>query len=123
MNSLTRVAFAGVACGLAALLMIATAPMTGANAGAIGFLMDRTLGSSWQVIPIFTLVPFLIVFIIYTCLISIGMYILLNSSDNAPYPPLDENGRPMKACFGRHTPFHWIRQSDHKTPPIPVRKG
>jgi len=32
---------------------------------------------------------------------------------NADYPPKDEKGRPMKACFGtRGTSFRWVRQAD-----------
>lgn len=37
---------------------------------------------------------------------------LMMSGGNQPYPPRDEKGRPMKACFGRGTPFRWVRQSD-----------
>lgn len=109
--SLKYCAFVCVAMGLAALLMIAMAPMTGANVGAIGILLDLTLGQGWAITPIFTLIPLVIVWITYSIVIGLGMYFLLFGGEHE-YPPRDERGRPMKASFGRHTSFRWVRKTD-----------
>lgn len=63
--------------GFAALLMIAMAPMTEGNARAINILLDRRFGQSWEIIPIFALIPFVAMWIIYSILISLCMYFLL----------------------------------------------
>ena len=112
MNSLTKVALAGAACGLAAVLMIVTTPLTSMIAGAVSVMMDQGLGSSWQVVPIFNLVPFLIIFVTYACLIGFVMHAQFHSDDTTTGPPLDEHGRPMKVCFSsRGGRFMWVPTS------------
>lgn len=41
------------------------------------------------------------------------LYLVFFGGQEYDYPPKDEKGRPMKACFGtRGTPFRWVRRPD-----------
>lgn len=85
-------ALTSVAISLALLLMIVMAPMTGANVGAIGILLDLWLGESWEILPIFTLIPFAIIWVTFSIIIALGMCLLLYGAGHY-YQPRDEHGR------------------------------
>ena len=43
----------------------------------------------------------------------VGLLIAIFGDQSSEYPPKDEKGRPMKACFSsRNGRFMWVRQSD-----------
>lgn len=111
--NLTKLAFVRVVMILAFLLMIPTAPWVSENAGTISILLDRELGQDWKILPVCSVIPYLIVWTAYSLGIGPVMYLLLYVGE-PEYPPRDENGRPMKASFGRSSPFRWVKQSDDK---------
>lgn len=81
-------------------IMFISAPISGTMAGSISVVFDHLLGSGyWQSIPIVSLAPLMVVWAIYCVAIYMTIYILGHSSPSAPYPPVDENGRPMKLAF------------------------
>ena len=80
-------AIMAVACPI----MFITAPVSGSMAGAISVVFDHIIGTGyWQSIPIVSLAPLGVVWVIYCTVIWMIIYILGTNSPSAPYPPVDE---------------------------------
>lgn len=98
---------------VATALMFILLPITSVLAGAVTMLLDIFFGTNWHPVPILSLTPFAVVWLMYTAALGLIVLFIVKGGDDTPYPPLDEHGRPMVASFSsRGGPTRWVSRPD-----------
>ncbi len=75
---LRRFALTVAIMAVAAVMMLLTAPLSGALSGAISVGLDSLLGTWWEIVPILSLAPLVLTFIIYFFALM-GVVIIVSS--------------------------------------------
>lgn len=98
---------------VATALMFILLPITSVLAGAVATLLDIFFGINWHPIPILSLAPLFVVWLMYVAALALIVLFIVKGGDDTPYPPLDEHGRPMIASFSsRGGPTRWVHRPD-----------
>lgn len=96
---------------VATVIMLILWPVTSVLAASVTALFDIFFGTAWHPVPILSLTPFFVVWLIYVIALALIVLFINKGGDDLPYSPLDERGFPMVQSFSsRGGQSRWVRR-------------